>query len=77
MKSAKMAGPSQEELDAQAAQTAELQKRNAALDAEDAARKAETERQTQQIQQNRVGMRSLLTNDWQGFSRSGDLGAKP
>lgn len=76
MKSASMKGPSAEELEATRLQNEQLTKRNTQLDQEDAARKAETERQTQQIQQNRVGMRSLLSGDWSGFSRGGDLGPK-
>jgi hypothetical protein len=73
VKSPKMQGPSQAELDAQAATTEATLKRNAQLDDEEAQRKKKMEEDTAAIANNRVGVRSLLSNDWGGFSRGGDL----
>lgn len=76
MKTPKMKGPSQEELEATRLQNEQLQKRNAQLDAEEAQRRADTERQMRALANNRVGIRSLLSGDWSGFQRGGDLGAR-
>ena len=76
MKSAKTPGPTQEDLDAKAAQTSLLQSQQKALDDQKAADAAEKERQAGLLAGNRVGTRSLLSNDWSGFARGGDLGPK-
>lgn len=76
MKSPKMKGPSQEELDAQAQQAALLKKQNDLLDQQEAQRKADQEAAMSALSSNRVGMRSLLSAGWSGFTRGGDLGAR-
>lgn len=77
MKTPKMKGPSAADLEGQELSNSLLAKQNAALDRQELERKAETERATQALAGNRVGLRSLLSNGWQGFARGGDLGAKP
>lgn len=77
MKSPKMPGPSAAEIQAQQDQAELIAKQKSQLDAEEKARKAEQERSVAAIAGNRVGVRSLLSNDWGGFARSGDLGARP
>ena len=76
MKSPKMPGPSQAELDAQAQQATLLKKQNEQLDQQQAQQKADADASAAAIAGNRVGMRSLLSAGWTGFTRGGDLGAR-
>ncbi len=76
MKSPKAPTPSQAELDGQAQQAAMLKKQNDLLDQQEAQRRADTEENLKALSGNRVGMRSLLTGGWSGFTRGGDLGGR-
>jgi hypothetical protein len=76
VKSPKMSGPSQAELDAQTAQVALLKKQTEQLDQQEAQRKADAQASADALTSGRSGMRSLLSSGWSGFTRGGDLGAK-
>jgi hypothetical protein len=75
--------PSEAELALKDEQLKEIAKRNRDLDAEQArqaqsrmdAAAAATEEQTARAG-NRLGSRSLLSGDWAGFRRGGDMGAR-
>jgi hypothetical protein len=71
MKSPKMPGPSHEEMIVRATQRDEISQRDAQLEAEEAARKRKAEERSAAIAANRIGIRSLLSGDWRGFSRDG------
>ncbi len=73
MKSPKMQGPSQEELDLQASQRAEMDKRNRQLAADEAKSRADKEADQRAAAAGKVGIRSLMSGDWAGFRRGGDL----
>ncbi|MBW8268293.1 hypothetical protein [Caldovatus aquaticus] len=75
IKAPRMPAPSQEELQAQQEQRAELERQRRLAAEEEARLAAEREREEQLRAANRVGARSLLSGDWQGFRRGGDLGA--
>ncbi len=74
MKSPKMRGPSPEELEATRLQNEALAKRNVELDLEQKKKKADEADATAALAGNRVGVRSLLSNDWAGFDRTGGFG---
>lgn len=76
MKSPSMPAPSAQETEAKDMQLKLLAKQNAQLDLDEANRKAKTERDTAAIAGGKMGMRSLLSNDWTGFQRGGDLGGR-
>ena len=76
MKSPKAPTPSQAELDGQAQNAAMLKKQNDLLDQQEAQRKADAEESMKALSGNRVGMRSLLSSGWSGFTRGGDLGSR-
>jgi hypothetical protein len=74
MKSPKMPGPSPEETRLKELQLKELETRTAQVDKEDARQKREKASTLASITAGRAGARSLLSGDWSGYSRGGDLG---
>lgn len=76
MKTPKMQGPTAEETALKQAQAEDIAKRNKQLDEQEMARKAEEAATAASAQAGRVGRSSLLSGDWNGFSRGGDLTAR-
>lgn len=71
-----MPGPSAEETELKQLQLEEARKRNAQLGEQDKTQKAEAAALAASTQSGRVGRGSLLTGDWNGFQRGGDLTAR-
>ena len=55
-------------------QNANIEAEKVKADADAAEQKRASSRTEEARMRNRVGMRSLLSGDWQGFRRGGDLG---
>jgi hypothetical protein len=70
----KMPEPSAEELRLREQQQREMERRNTALDREDADRKAREAGDEAARRGGRLGQRSLLSGNWSGFQRGGDVG---
>lgn len=75
IKAPKVPAPSQEELQAQQQQREEIARQQQQVREDEQRIAAEREREERLRAANRVGARSLLSGDWQGFRRGGDLGA--
>jgi len=76
MKAPRLPGPSPEELEMQRIQKEELERQRQMAEEQSAQLRMEKQRTEMLRAANRVGIRSLLSGDWQGFRRGGDLGAR-
>ncbi len=80
MGSPKMKGPSAEETELQRIQLEQINKRDRQLRQEEIRERDKNSRDQQSMMSGRVGSRSILSGDWQGFqapgmNRGGDVGA--
>lgn len=71
MRTPKMPGPTQQEVQVSETQATETKRRQEQLDAEERERKRKATEREEAIASNRVGLRSLLSGSWGGFQRDG------
>jgi hypothetical protein len=71
MRTPKMPGPTQQEVEVNQTQALEMQRRREQLDAEEKERKRKATEREEALASNRVGLRSLLSGGWAGFQRDG------